>query len=186
MLAFSAGSALFVMPLLAFAQTGSSPAEATRKFREYLDEDWKRWMQEYPETATSAGFPGQNRRWSDDSREGIEARIRHLHESFAKLKSISRDALPAGEQLNYDLYRELLETAEEGLQYGDDPMPFRHVVPTNLWMPLTQMGGVQQGAAETLASMTHQSVADYEDILARMEALPKKIDEQVALLQEGL
>src|SRR5260370_32259353 len=113
MLALSAGSALFVVPLLAFAQT--SPAEATQKFRAYLDEDWKRWMQEYPEAATSAGFPGQNRRWSDDSREGIDARIRHLHESLTKLKSISRDALPAGEQLNYDLYRERLETTEEGL-----------------------------------------------------------------------
>jgi len=124
MLALSASSALLVMPLLAFAQTSSSPAEETQKFRAYLDEDWKRWMQEYPEAATSAGFPGQNRRWSDDSREGIDARIRHLHESLTKLKSISRDALPAGEQLNYDLYRERLETTEEGLQYGDDPCRF--------------------------------------------------------------
>jgi len=42
MLAFSAGSALFVMPLLAVAQTSSGQTEATRKFRACLDEDWKR------------------------------------------------------------------------------------------------------------------------------------------------
>jgi len=186
MLAFSAGSALFVMPLLAFAQADHSTTEETRKFREYLDEDWKRWMQEYPEAATSAGFPGQNRRWSDDSREGVEARIRHLHESSAKLKSISRDELPAGEQLNYDLYRELLETAEEGLQYGDDPMLFRHVVPFNMWMPMTQMGGIQQRIPSTLAMMPHQTVADYEDILARLEAAPRNVEQNIALLQEGL
>ncbi len=186
MLAFSAGSALFVMPLLAFAQTSSSPVEVTGKFREYLDEDWKRWMQEYPEAATSAGFPGQNRRWSDVSREGIEAKIHHLHESLAKLKSISRDELPAGGQLNYDLYRGLLETAEEGLQYGDDPMPFRHVVPFNMWMPMTQMGGIQQGIPSTLATMPHQTVADYEDILARLEAVPKNVEQNITLLQEGL
>jgi hypothetical protein len=41
------------------------------------------------------------------------------------LKSISRDALPVEEQLNYEVYRELLETAEEGLEYGDNPAPFR-------------------------------------------------------------
>jgi len=186
MLAFSAGSTLFVMPLLVFAQTSSGPAEATRKFREYLDEDWKRWMQEYPEAATSNGFPGQNRQWSDDSRDGIETRIRHLHESFAKLKSISRDALPAGEQLNYDLYRERLETAEEGLQYGDDPMPFHGVVPHSLWMPMTQMGGIQQGLPATLATMPRQTVADYEDILARLEALPKNVEQNIELLREGL
>jgi uncharacterized protein (DUF885 family) len=186
MLAFSAGSALFVMPLLAFAQAGSGPAEASRKFREYLDEDWKRWMHEYPEAATSNGFPGQNRRWSDDSREGIEAKTRHLHESFAKLKSISRDALPAGEQLNYDLYRERLETAEEGLQYGDDPMPFHGVVPYSLWMPMTQMGGIQQGMPATLATMPHQTVADYEDILTRLEVLPNSVEQNIELLREGL
>ncbi len=82
MLAFSAGSALLVMPLLTMAQTSSSSAEESRKFRAYLDEDWKRWMQEYPETATLVGFPGQNRRWRHDSREGLQARIRHLHESL--------------------------------------------------------------------------------------------------------
>ena len=186
MLAFYAGSALFVMPLLAFAQTSSSPAEAARKFRAYLDEDWKRWMQEYPEAATSAGFPGQNRRWSDDSSEGIEGRIRHLRESLAKLKSISRAALPAGEQLNYDLYRERLETAEEGLRFGDAPMPFHGVVPLNVRMPITQMGGIQQGMPATLATMPHQTVADYEDILARLEAMPKNVEQNIELLREGL
>lgn len=185
-LAFVAGGALFLMSLPAFAQTNSAQTEATRKFRAYLDEDWKRWMQEYPEAATAIGFPGQNRRWSDDSREGIAARTRHLHESLAKLKSISRDALPEEEQLNYDLYRDLLETAEAGLQFGDDPAPFRDVVPGNSWMPLTQMGGIQQGAAETIATMPHRTVADYEDILARLEALPKNLDQTLALLQEGL
>ena len=43
-------------------------------------------MVEYPELATAAGFPGQNRRWSDDSPAGIEARKKHLHESAAALK----------------------------------------------------------------------------------------------------
>ena len=186
MLAFSAGSALLVMPLLTMAQTSSSSAEASRKFRAYLDEDWKRWMQEYPETATFVGFPGQNRRWRDDSREGLQARIRHLHESLTKLDSIPRDRLPAEEQFNYDLYRELLETAEEGLQYGDDPIPFRDVVPSNSWMPITQMGGIQQGAAEIIAAMPRQTVADYEDILARLAALPGSIEQNRLFLQEGL
>ncbi|PYU59871.1 MAG: DUF885 domain-containing protein [Acidobacteria bacterium] len=186
MLAFSAGSALLVMPLLTMAQTSSSSAEASRKFRAYLHEDWKRWMQEYPETATLVGFPGQNRRWRDDSREGLQARIRHLHESLTKLDSIPRDRLPAEEQFNYDLYRELLETAEEGLQYGDDPIPFRDVVPSNSWMPITQMGGIQQGAAEIIAAMPHQTVADYEDILARLAALPGSIEQNRLFLQEGV
>ena len=186
MLALSAVGALLLMPLLAFAQASSSPTDATQKFRAYLDEDWKHWMEEYPETATAVGFPGQNRHWRDDSREGIEARASHLRKGLAELKSISRDALPAEEQLNYDLYLETLETADEGLQYGDDASPFREVVPHSVWMPLTQMGGIQQGKASILAAMPHRSVADYEDILARLEAVPKSVEQNLVLLQEGL
>ena len=185
-LAFSASSVLLMMPLMAGAQTGSSPSEATRKFRAYLDEDWKRWMNDYPVMATFIGYPGQNRRWSDDSPDGIEGRIKHLHESLATLKTISREALPVSEQLNYDLYRGLLETAEEGLQYGNDPSPFASVVPGNLWMSMDQMGGIQQGAASVFASMPQQNVADYENILARFETLPKLIEQSQALLQLGV
>jgi uncharacterized protein (DUF885 family) len=190
MLVLGAASVPLVMPMMAVAQSESGPtgrqSKAVREFRAYLEKDWKRWMEQYPETATSVGFPGQNRRWTDDSKEGIAARIQHLHESLAELKSISRDARPPDEKLNYDLYRETLETAEEGLQYGDDPAPFRDVVPGNIWMPMTQMGGIQQGSASTLATMPHQTVADYEDILARLEALPKNVEQNLQLLQEGL
>ena len=41
--------------------------ESTQKFRTFLEEDWKLWMEEYPEVATSVGYPGQNARWTDDS-----------------------------------------------------------------------------------------------------------------------
>jgi uncharacterized protein (DUF885 family) len=190
MLAVGIFSGLFFLPMLALAQSAAGRndelAEATRKFRAYLDNDWKLWMQQYPEMATSVGFPGQNRRWCDDSREGLEERIKHLHESLSELKAISRDALPAGEQFNYDLYRESLERTVEGLQYGDEPLPFRNVVPGNFWMPITQMGGVQQGIASTLAAMPHKSVPEYEDILARLEGIPKNVEQNLALLQEGL
>jgi uncharacterized protein (DUF885 family) len=196
MVALSIGSGLLTMPAILLAQgamaNDKNTAEtrndnaATRKFRVYLEEDWQRWMVEYPELATAAGFPGQNRRWSDDSPPGIEARKKHLHDSAVALKTFSRDSLPHAEQLNYDLYSDLLSTAEEGLQYGDDPLPFRNVVPQNNWMPINQMSGVQQGAAETISTMPNRSVADYEDILARLEALPPYVEQQQALMEEGL
>ncbi|HTC67599.1 MAG TPA: DUF885 domain-containing protein [Candidatus Acidoferrum sp.] len=195
MVALSIGSGLLAMPVVLLAQGAAkeknsvetrSDNEASRKFRVYLQEDWKRWMVQYPELATAAGFPGQNRRWTDDSPAGIEARKKHLHESAAGLNTFSRESLASAEQLNYDLYSDLLSTAEEGLQYGDDPLPFRNVVPQNNWMPINQMSGVQQGAAETISTMPNRSVADYEDILARLEALPPYVEQQQALMEEGL
>jgi uncharacterized protein (DUF885 family) len=187
---FLAGSGLLAAPMAVLAAPGGNVKEseqpAASGFREYLAADWKQWMEEFPDFATQVGYPGQNRRWVDDSPEGIEKRKRHLAESLTKLKATSRESLPESEHLNYDLYRELLESTAEGLPYGDDPMPFRNVVPRSLWMPLNQMEGVQQNAASTIASMPRQSVADYEDIVARLEALPNSVEQNIALLREGL
>src|SRR5690242_5995198 len=160
-IATSCVTASLFLPMIAYAQSSpsSNPQnEAVRKFRAYLDADWKKWMEEYPEKATQYGYPGQNARWMDDSPKGIERRRTHLHDSLATLKQISRDALPADEQLNYDLYRQILEDEAEGLQYGDDPRPFRDVVPRSVWMPINQMEGIQQLAPEILENTPHQTV----------------------------
>jgi len=197
MLLTALGGAALVLPLLAFGRANDEPrpdadissaaqSEAAQKFRGFLDADWKRWMEEYPEHATDVGYPGQDDRWTDDSPAGIARRKQHLADSLATLKAIPRSDLPSNEQVNFDIYLDLLGGASEGLQYGDDPFPLRNVVPRNLWMPLTQMGGIQQQAPETLAMQRHQTVADYETILKRLAALPAAVDQQLALLQDGL
>ena len=127
LLALAIASATLAFPLLSLAQAKDSQqpesnaqSDAAEKFRGFLDADWRRWMTEYPEVATHVGFPGQDDRWTDDSPAGIAGRKKHLVDSLAALKGIHRAELPAGEQLNFDLYLELLETANEGLQYGED------------------------------------------------------------------
>jgi uncharacterized protein (DUF885 family) len=191
MFAMGLGSALLVLPMVVLGQANAGAAsdaqnEEARKFRAYLNADWKRWMEEYPEVATSVGYPGLNDRWTDESPVGIDGRKKHLREGTAQLKTIHRDALPEDEKLNFDLYSQLLETSRQGLQYGDDPLPFRFVVPRSLWMPLNQMEGIQQSAAATLANTPHHSAAEYEIILERLTSLPVLVDQQIALLQEGL
>jgi len=192
-LAIAIASATLVSPLMVYgaAKNSEEPAagaqsSAAQRLRAFLEADWQRWMQEYPEIATHVGYPGLDDRWTDDSPAGIERHKKHLADSLATLKAIPRNDLPPSEQLNFDLYLELLETATEGLQYGDEPYPFRGVTPFNLWMPLNQMGGIQQDAADTLAMQPHQTVADYETILKRLVALPVAVDQQLALLQDGL
>ncbi len=176
--------ALFI-PVVAIAQKSDSPGNSddeTKRFRAFLEEDWGRWMRDYPEWATLIGYPGQNRRWTDHSPEGHKARVKHLRESIEAIQKMQRSSLPASEQLNYDLYMKVLKASEESLQYGGSPM---HIT-GNRWIPVTQMDGVQQGPASLLALMPHQTVSDYEDILARLESLPDVVDQTMALMKEGV
>jgi len=78
-----------------FAMALPADEGEARKFRAYLDADWKKWMEEYPEVATGVGFPGQDARWTDDSANGIERRKKDLAAAIAELKQIRRDVLPA-------------------------------------------------------------------------------------------
>ena len=192
-LAIAIAGATLAAPLMVYAAAknpeepeAAAQSAAAQKLHAFLEADWQRWMQEYPEIATHVGYPGLDDRWTDDSPAGIERHKKHLADSLATLKAIPRNDLPPSEQLNFDLYLELLETATEGLQYGDEPYPFRGVTPFNLWMPLDQMGGIQQDAPATLALQPHQTVADYEIILKRLVALSVAVDQQLSLLQDGL
>jgi uncharacterized protein (DUF885 family) len=163
----------------------TSERTATDALRTYLADDWTRWLSEYPELATSFGFPGMNNRWTDDSSAGIERRTRHLRESFASLRQLDAENLPGRERTNYELYKELLEVAEAGLPYGLDPLPFRLGSPHNFLTPLNQMEGIHLTASETLEIQPRERLSDYEDILARLDSLPVAVDQNLVLLEAG-
>jgi len=163
----------------------SSEAAAVASLRDYLADDWRKWMTEYPELATSFGLPGLNDRWTDDSLPGIERRTRHLSESLASLRALDPERLPRRERTHYELYRSLLENAEAGLRFGLDPLPFQLGVPHNLRLPLNQMEGIHLTASDTLEIQPRDGPADYDDLVARLNALGTAVDQNVALLEAG-
>lgn len=184
MLAVSfSGSALFAQT--APAANGSSAA-ATRQLRQFLAKDWAYWMHEYPENATQFGYPGQNARWTDFSPASIAGRNQHLAQALKQLKAIPRAELPASEQLNYDLYDELLETAIEGLRFHDDAFPIPSVFPANLYVPVTQLVGPLQYIPSTIAMMPATRPSEYEDILARLNGIPAVIDQTIDMMKDGV
>src|SRR5206468_5666640 len=112
--------------------------------RAQLDEDWKYWMTQHPELATAVGYPGQNMRWTDYSQPAIAGREEYLKNSLNRLPGIDRGQLGAEDQISFDLYRDLLETAVKGLEFHNDAVPFKGVIPHNLLMPVNQLEGIQQ------------------------------------------
>src|SRR5262245_20185444 len=151
--------------------------------QDQFDEDWKDWMAQYPEAATAFGYPGQNARWTDYSQPAIDARADYLKKSLSRLKGIRPDA---AEQLNYDLYRDLLETAVKGLDFHNDAMPIKGVIPHNLLMPMNQLEGVQQDIPHVIAMMPSETQGDYENIVMRLEKIAPLIDQTIGLMEQGM
>ena len=166
-------------------ETRHSPVGRKSEFLAFLDADWKEWLEQAPEVATWTGASGPHDRWTDDSADGIEARRRHLARSRERLQAIDPSEMTPAERVNHELYRDLLETAEAGLRFGDDPLPFRFGMPRNLLMPLNQMDGIHLTAPDTLDLQPRRTVLDYEAILRRLAALPVAIDQQISLMESG-
>jgi uncharacterized protein (DUF885 family) len=146
----------------------------TERLHDLFKLDWEHTMIESPEFATEVGYPGQNDRWTDQSLEAIERRKRELDGPMKVLQSIERSKLSAADQLNYDLFKKNQEDAIEGAHFKQE------------LLPINQMGGVQQGVAETLELSPRTTVQDYENILKRLEGVPVLIDQTIVLLNKGL
>ena len=177
---------LLSLPLVCLTcSLGTSPRPADM-LRTLLDADWKYWMTQYPEVATAVGYPGQNGRWTDYSPPAIDARAAYLKSSLQRLSGIDRATLDAGDQLNFDLYRGLLDTAVKGLDFQNDAMPIAGVASRNLLMPLNQMDGVQQDIPRTFALMPAATREDYDNVVSRLEGASALVDQTIALMERGL
>lgn len=143
------------------------------RLRRVIALDWERTMVEQPEYATFVGYPGQNARWSDLSAASVERRRRALADPLRVVRAIDRARLPERDRLDYDLFRRDAEEAAAGARFRGE------------YLQITQMDGPQY-LAQVIAVMPTGGVAGYEDILARLDAIPLLIEQTVALLDSGL
>jgi uncharacterized protein (DUF885 family) len=90
------------------------------------------------------------------------------------LATIDRARLSAPDQVHHDLFARGVAEALEGRRFRAE------------LMPLSQMEGVQQSAAQLLAMMPAVTTSDYEDILARLRGIPVLVDQTIALMRAGL
>lgn len=171
--------------LTSVASRAQAPSAADR-FRTLLEEDWQYWMGQYPETATSLGYPGHDDRWTDYSPQAMAARASYLKGTVARLDAVDRALLPESGQLDYDLYREMITTAIDGLAFGNEPMPLRGVVVRNLHMPLNQMEGAQQDIPVIISMTPAATVEGYENIVARLKGVPALVDQTIGLMRDGM
>jgi uncharacterized protein (DUF885 family) len=162
---------LTALLLSAAAPVAATTAEA--ELERFLDAEWQRSLEDNPTWASSLGDRRWNDRWPDLSLDGIGVRHAADLAALARLDTIDAVALPIARRLDHEMYRRVLEERIESYSYR------RHYVPFN------QRGG-PHNAYDTVERLRLESVQDYDDWLARVRAVDKLVDQQLALLAAGM
>jgi uncharacterized protein (DUF885 family) len=146
---------------------------ADKALADFLAAQWEYTLEKSPTWASSLGDHRFDDRWEDASLTAIAAGQAHAQKALETLTAIDRAALAPAGQLNDDLYQRNLRMEIEGYR-------FRFFL-----CPLSQQGGVQT-ADEVLTSLSFNTVKDYENWLARLQALPLLVEQTTALMRTGI
>lgn len=141
-----------------------------RLFDEYFED----YLQENPEVATSLGRTEHNARWRDWSGSALRSWEGRVRSYLARLAEFDPSVLDAQDRISLRLMRRQLETELEGLPY--DARLIR----------LNQLFGLHTSVLLTMRDMPARSEADYENMLARLRAVPAYVDQNIETLGEAI
>jgi uncharacterized protein (DUF885 family) len=164
---------LVASPTLAPPVSSDAQNDEGRRLHAFFAEEWERGLRESPESASFQGDTRYNDRWTDLSVEAIARREAADRDALARLKSFDRARLSAADQLSYDTYLWLQEKTVARQRFREYLQPLGH------------QGGVQT-ADGMIEGLRFETVKDYRDWLARLNALPASIDHVIALMREGV
>jgi uncharacterized protein (DUF885 family) len=165
---------IFVVVFSLLPQTDAQKNDAEMKrLHSLFDAEWNYQLEQSPENASFLGDRRWNDKWTDLSIAAIEQRQKHRIEVLEKLAKINRAKLSTADQLNYDLFKKEYETAVEEFRYKTYLLPVSH------------QNGIQT-TDQLWELLRFQTVKDYEDWIARLNAFPILMAQTTVLMQEGI
>lgn len=164
---------VFVLLTAFLFNAGILHADETGKLKDLIDTEWERTLRENPTMASQLGDRTYNRFWSNVSVDAIRESQSTTRDVLQSLMQVDSGQLSATDKLNYRLFRKEYETrvAEQSFRL--------HL------MPLNQRGGIQD-ESNLADSLQFDSIQDYEDWIARLNAFPKYMNQTIALMREGI
>src|SRR5688572_2998639 len=167
---------LLICVAFATATHAQKPADtntAGAALHAVFDREWEWELAQDPLWASYLGDRRWNDRWPDMSAAALAARQVHRELVVKELAAIPRDRLSRADRLNYDLFRHQYQMTVEGFQHR------QHLIRTST------LDGVQ-GAEFIVDALRFQTVKDFDDWIARLDAFPAYVDQNIALMREGM
>ena len=163
-----------ILVILTFFIIAPAAATPTDDLYGLFDDYRANKMAENPFAATYAGITEYNDRMPSVSPEDQERRAGQSAAFLARLDAIDAEALSADDRVNADLLRFILKHEVALAEYR----PWR--------MPFLADTGFHSNLGYVVSSTSFRREKDYEDYLARLEAIPAYIDQQIANMRIGI
>ena len=143
-------------------------------FNQLVTDQWEAWMRWDPLFATSCGDHRFNDLLPAAGEEHYVSWRAQLAEFRQRLQKIDSRTLPYADRPNCNIFTRMLDFEITGLDFHG----YR--------LPLSKAGGFHIYFPDLYLSTPFGSVKDFENYLARLEALPRYFDESIDLLRLGL
>ena len=156
------------------AVAAADPVE-TQRLHALFDARWEAQMLAYPEWATYLGDNRQGHRLRDASPEAIAANDAAALRALADAQTLRRDALSPQDQTSLDVFIFQLQDQQRLMPF----VGFRS-------MSLGALGGFQTDFSDLLQASPSGTSVEAGQVLARMKAYPKRVDQELTLLRAGL
>ena len=165
---------LVILSLVVGAMVLSAQSPTPREqLHALFDRTWQWELSESPTTASTLGDLRWNDRWDDVGLAAFERRQAHRQAVLRELAGISRESLPPVDRTHYDVFKYQYATTVEAYAHRF------HLIRTATY------DGVQN-TEQIVDNLRFTSVKDYEDWLARLDRFPAYVDQNIALLREGV
>ena len=161
--------------LYACALVACAQADATRQLHALFERYWQQTARDDPEWATWRGDHRYDDRLSDASPAAREARDAQQRAWYAEAQAIDPAGLAPTDRISRALF---LHGRAEAVAMQAHPG----------WrtMSLSSDGGFHAELPELLQAMPMDTPAQLQAVLARLAAVPQRIDQEIAWLQQGV
>lgn len=147
---------------------------ADAQLRKLLDDAWQTELREFPLEATASGDHRYDDRLDDMTVAAFARRLQQQREFLARLDQIDREKLSADERINYDLFGRVTRDHIREYEFGG------HLI------PITNRSGFHVELPELPRSVPLNTVRDYENYIARLNAVARYADDHIGLMREGM
>jgi uncharacterized protein (DUF885 family) len=169
-------SLLFVIAVAGsiFAQDLKPVADRLAAQNALFEEQYESDLRNFPERATAFGDYRYNDRLAEYSLEAIAQRHQTDESFLARLAAISSAGFSDQDQLSHDLLVRVLQQRITDFDLKEYEMP------------INQQGGIHTSLADMPLSMPFDSVKHYEDYIARLQQIPRVLNQTTEVLRAGM